>query len=207
VPRHNSDVQGRRAAIPSSEDLWRAAEVLGKGKKIAILAGRGALHATAELEQLAETLGAPIIKALLGKAAVPDDSPYTTGGIGLLGTRPSQEALEGCDTLLIVGSSFPYIEFFPKPGQARGVQIDLDPLRICLRYPVEVGLIGDSRATLRPLLGRNENRGFLEKAQEAMRNWGREMDAQTSSQDKPMAFVPRTIWLARERVKGVPDRG
>ncbi|HTG32715.1 MAG TPA: thiamine pyrophosphate-dependent enzyme [Thermoanaerobaculia bacterium] len=203
VPHHNSDVQARRAAIPSSEDLRRAAEVLGKGKKIAILAGRGALHATEELEQLAEVLGAPIIKALLGKAAVPDDSPYTTGGIGLLGTRPSQEALEECDTLLIVGSSFPYIEFFPKPGQARGVQIDLDPLRIGLRYPVEVGLIGDSRATLRellPLLGRNENRGFLEKAQEAMQDWRREMDAQTSRQDKPMK--PQVIaWELGKRLR------
>ena len=95
---------------------------------------------------VAERLGAPIVKALLGKAAVPDDSPYTTGGIGLLGTRPSQEAMEECDTLLIVGSSFPYIEFCPKPGQARGVQIELDPMRIGLRYPVEVGLVGDSRA-------------------------------------------------------------
>jgi pyruvate dehydrogenase (quinone) len=189
VPHHNSDVHSRRAALPSHGDLQRAAETLNKGKKIAILAGRGALHATAELEQLAETLGAPIIKALLGKAAVPDDSPYTTGGIGLLGTRPSQEALEECDTLLIVGSSFPYIEFFPKPGQARGVQIDLDPLRIGLRYPVEVGLIGDSQATLRellPLLRRNENRGFLEQAQKAMKEWWKEMDQQSSRQDKPM---------------------
>src|SRR5205085_9233703 len=114
-----------------------------------ILVGRGALHATEQLEQMAEVLGAPIIKALLGKAAVPDDSPYTTGGIGLLGTRPSQEALEGCDTLLMVGTSFPYIEFLPKPGQARAVQIDLDPARIGLRYPVDVGLAGDSRRTLR----------------------------------------------------------
>ena len=107
------------------------------------------MRATDELEQVAERLGAPIIKALLGKAAVPDDSPYTTGGIGLLGTRPSQEALETCDTLLMAGTSFPYIEFFPKPGQARGVQIDLDPSRIGLRYPVEVGLVGDTGACWR----------------------------------------------------------
>jgi pyruvate dehydrogenase (quinone) len=203
VPRHNSDVLGRRAAIPSSKDLRRAVEILNQGKKIAILAGRGALHATEELEQLAETLGAPIIKALLGKAAVPDDSPYTTGGIGLLGTRPSQEALEECDTLLIVGSSFPYMEFLPKPGQARGVQIDLDPLRIGLRYPVEVGLLGDSRATLRellPLLGRNENRGFLDKAQKAMKDWRQDMDAQTSRQDKPMK--PQVIaWELGKRLR------
>src|SRR5438067_6045834 len=109
-----------------------------------------------------------IIKALLGKAAVPDHSPYTTGGIGLLGTRPSQEALEACDTLLIVGSSFPYIEFYPKPGQARAIQIDDDPTRLGLRYPVEVGLVGDSRRTLQallPLLRRKDDRRFLEQAQ------------------------------------------
>ena len=205
-PHHASDAWGRRAALPSVEDLRRAAEVLNdhkKGKKIAILAGRGALHATDELEQLAETLGAPIIKALLGKAAVPDDSPYTTGGIGLLGTKPSQEALEECDTLLIAGSSFPYIEFLPKPGQARGVQIDLDPLRIGLRYPVEVGLIGDTRATLRellPLLRRNENRGFLEKAQEGMRDWWQLMEERGTRPDKPMK--PQVVaWELGKRLR------
>ncbi len=98
-----------------------------------------------QLEEIAETLGAPIVKALLGKAVVPDDSPYTTGSIGLLGTAPSQEAMEDCDTLLMVGSSFPYIEYLPKPGQAKGVQIDIDPMRIGLRYPVEVGLVGASQ--------------------------------------------------------------
>ena len=152
-------------ACPTRMDLHKAAEILNAGKKVAILAGRGALGATDELEQAAELLGAPIVKALLGKAAVPDDSPYTTGGIGLLGTKPSQEAMEDCDTLLMVGTSFPYIEFMPKPEQARGVQIDLDPKRIGLRYPVEVGLVGDSRNTLReliPLLKRKEDRSFLE---------------------------------------------
>jgi pyruvate dehydrogenase (quinone)/pyruvate oxidase len=202
-PHHESSVLGRRAALPSLDDLRKAAEILNQGKKIAILAGRGALHATDDLEQLAELLGAPIIKALLGKAAVPDDSPYTTGGIGLLGTRPSQEALEDCDTFLIVGSSFPYIEFLPKPGQARGVQIDLDPLRIGLRYPVEVGLIGDSRATLReliPLLRRNENRGFLEKAQEGMKDWWKLMEEQASRQDKPMK--PQVVaWELGKRLR------
>ena len=137
---------------PNRADLNDAAEILNAGKKVAILAGRGALNATDELEQTAELLGAPIMKALLGKAAVPDDSPYTTGGIGLLGTKPSQEAMEDCDTLLMVGTSFPYIEFMPKPDQARGVQIELDPKRIGLRYPVEVGLVGDSRNTLRELI-------------------------------------------------------
>jgi pyruvate dehydrogenase (quinone)/pyruvate oxidase len=188
-PDHTSDVFASRAALPAQEDLHRAAEVLNAGKKIAILAGRGALGATDELEQLAETLGAPIIKPLLGKAAVPDDSPYTTGGIGLLGTRPSQEAIEECDTLFMVGTSFPYIEFLPKPDKARGVQLDIDPVRIGLRYPVEVGLVGDSRRTLQallPLLKRNENRAFLEKAQKNMEEWWALMEERATRPDKPM---------------------
>ena len=126
--------------------------MLNAGSQVAILAGQGALGAMEELEQLADTLAAPIVKPLLGKAVVPDDSPYTTGGIGLLGTRPSQEALENCDTLFLIGTSFPYIEYYPKAGQARGVQIDIDPMRIGLRYPVEVGLVGDSRRSLERLL-------------------------------------------------------
>src|ERR1041385_988369 len=127
IEGHNADVFARRAGLPSDEDLQRAAKVLNEGEKVAILAGRGALHATDELIAVAEKLGAPIVKALLGKACVPDDCPYTTGGIGLLGTRPSLEAMEQCDTLLMIGTSFPYIEFLPKPGKARGVQLDLDP--------------------------------------------------------------------------------
>jgi pyruvate dehydrogenase (quinone) len=189
VPNHTSDVSARSARVPDGADLHRAAEILNAGKKVAILAGRGALGASNELEQAAERLGAPIIKALLGKAAVPDDSPYTTGGIGLLGTKPSQEAMEDCDTLLIVGSSFPYIEFMPKPGQAKGVQIELDPKRIGLRYPVEVGLVGDSANTLRellPLLRRKEDRGFLEAAQAGMKDWNEVMEKRGTRADKPM---------------------
>lgn len=147
------------------------------------------MRATDELEQVAELLGAPIIKALLGKAAVPDDSPYTTGGIGLLGTNPSQAAMENCDTLLIVGSSFPYIEFMPKPGSARGAQIDVDPERIGLRYPVEVGLVGDAKRTMQaliPLLHRHDDRSFLEQAQSGMKDWTEAMQTQTSRMDKPM---------------------
>src|SRR5947207_7473674 len=145
VPGHTSDVRARSARLPDDADLRHAAEILNHGKKVAILAGQGALDATDALEQTADKLGAPIIKALLGKAAVPDESPFTTGGIGLLGTKPAQEAIENCDTLLMVGTSFPYIEFLPKPGHARGVQIELDPRRIGLRYPVEVGLVADRR--------------------------------------------------------------
>jgi pyruvate dehydrogenase (quinone) len=189
VPHHISDVLALGARLPNRGDVQRAADILNKGKKIAILAGAGALGAGDQLEQIAEKLGAPIIKALLGKAVVPDDSPYTTGGVGLLGTKPSQEAMENCDTLLMVGTSFPYIEFLPKPGQARGVQIDIDPTRIGLRYPVEVGLVGDSReclAELLPLLKRNKNRGFLEGAQAGMRDWWRLMEERGTREDKPM---------------------
>ncbi len=189
LPHHTSDVCAQSARLPSVEDLARAAEVLNGGSKIAILAGRGALHAGEQLEQIAEKLGAPIVKALLGKAAVSDDSPYTTGGIGLLGTKPSQDALEDCDTLLIVGSSFPYIEFLPKPGNARGVQIELDPKRIGLRYPVEVGLIGDCKMALEallPLLHGNKDRSFLEKARKGMAEWNKIMQKQETRMEKPM---------------------
>jgi pyruvate dehydrogenase (quinone) len=178
-----------RAGLPQEEDLRAAAGVLNEGRKIALLVGRGALGAGDVLEQVAERLGAPIIKALLGKAVVPDDSPYTTGGIGLLGTRPSQEAVEECDTLLLVGTSFPYIEFYPQPGQARAVQIDIDPVRLGLRYPVEVGLVGDSLRTLQqllPMLEYHEDRSFLQKAQDGMRAWWELMEERGTSQDTPM---------------------
>jgi pyruvate dehydrogenase (quinone)/pyruvate oxidase len=189
VPHHTSDTHARGAHTPAAGDLARAAELLNAGTKIAILAGRGALGATDALEAVAERLAAPIVKALLGKAAVPDDSPYTTGTIGLLGTRPSQEALEACDTLLMVGTSFPYLEFLPKPGQARGVQIELDPARVGLRYPVEVGLVGDSRRTLEellPLLDGNREPDFLERAQAGMKDWWALMEQRGTRTDTPM---------------------
>jgi len=202
VPHHTSSVRAHSAQLPSEEDLLRAVEVLNAGKKVAILAGRGALKATDELEQLAEKLGAPIVKALLGKAAVPDQSPYTTGGIGLIGTKPSQDVMEECDTLLMVGTSFPYISFLPKPGQARGVQIDIDPMRIGLRYPVEVGLVGDSRRTLQALLQllqRNQERSFLEKAQAEMQDWWKLMEERGTRQDRPMK--PQVVaWQLGERL-------
>ena len=189
IPHHSSDAGARSAHLPNRDDLARAADILNRGQKVAILAGRGALDATEQLEKVAELLAAPIIKALLGKAAVPDDSPYTTGGIGLLGTKPSQEAMEDCDTILIVGSSFPYIEFMPKPGQARGVQIELDPKRIGMRYPVEVGLVGDSASTLQeliPLLQRKDDRSFLHAAQAGMKDWWELMEKRSTRADKPM---------------------
>src|SRR2546421_5109690 len=203
IAHHTSDVYARSARLPDRGDLAKAAEILNRGKKVAILAGRGALNATDELEQIAELLAGPIIKPLLGKAAVPDDSLYTTGGIGLLGTKPSQEAMEDCDTLLMVGTSFPYIEFMPKPGQAAGIQIELDPKRIGLRYPVEVGLVGDSRNTLReliPLLKRKQDRSFLETAQAGMKDWWEIMEKRATRRDKPMK--PQVVaWELGKRLR------
>ncbi len=175
--------------VPAESELQRAAEILNQGKKVAILAGRGALGAGELLEQVAELLAAPIAKPLLGKSVIPDDSPYTTGPVGLLGTAPSQEIMEDCDTLLMVGTSFPYLEFLPKPGQAKGVQIDIDPKRIALRYPVDVGLVGDSKTVLQhliPLLKRTEDRGFLKMAQAGMKDWWERMEKQATRMDKPM---------------------
>jgi pyruvate dehydrogenase (quinone) len=193
-PQHvpNRWFEGRR--IPQDGDLDQAAAALNAASKVAILAGRGALGAQSELEHCAELLGAPVIKALLGKAVLPDDHPYTTGGIGILGTRPSQEAMEQCDALLIVGSTFPYVEYYPKPGQARGVQIDRDGQRIGLRYPVEVGLVGDAAETLRMLNQRltcKQDRGFLEAAQAGMRRWREMMTESEEHAERPLK--PETV--------------
>jgi len=202
VPGHASATLARGSGLPAEEDLQYAEEILNSRTKIVILAGRGALGTADELEAVAEILGAPIIKALLGKAAVPDDSPYTTGGIGLLGTRASQEALEECDGLLLVGTSFPYIEFLPKPGQAQAVQIDIDPVRIGLRYPVKVGLVGDARKTLNallPKLQRRQDRSFLTKAQQTHRQWQKLMEEQGTRPDHPMK--PQVVaWELGKRI-------
>lgn len=137
--------------VPPEENLRKAASILNEAKRCVMLVGQGALGATDEVIEIAERLGSPIVKALLGKAVVPDDSPLTTGGLGLLGTTPSQEAMEEADALFIVGSSFPYMEYLPKPGEAKGVQIDDKPNRIGLRFPVDVGLVGDAKPTLAAL--------------------------------------------------------
>jgi pyruvate dehydrogenase (quinone) len=186
---HSSSIHAITGNVPSPADLAAASTLINDGKRIAILAGQGSLHATDELIELAELLGAPIVKPLLGKACVPDDSPYTTGGIGLLGTSPSEEVLEECDILLMVGTSYPYIEYLPKPGDCKCVQIDSNAQRIGLRTPVEVGLVGDSRTTIRlllPLLKRNENRDFLEKAQKNMKSWNQILEKEGTSPDMPM---------------------
>jgi pyruvate dehydrogenase (quinone) len=198
---HTSSVPAFSEHQPALIDLEHAADILNRGKKIAILAGQGALHATAELEEVAEVLAAPIIKALLGKAAVPDDSPYTTGGIGLLGTEPSQDAIEACDTLFIIGSSFPYIEFLPEPGSVKCVQIDLDPQRISLRHPADVGLVGDTKICLRALLPHlaPHNKAFLEKAQNGKAEWKKLMEERGTREDKPMK--PQVVgWELGQRI-------
>lgn len=203
-PNHVSEVATRNTSLPPEADLKSAAAVLNAGKKVAILAGQGALGAHDELEQTAEKLGAPVIKALLGRAVLADDSPYTTGGIGLLGTAPSSDAMEGCDTLLIAGSSFPYIEFYPKPGKARAVQIELDPARVGLRYPVEIGLAGDCRRTLQallPMLKRNTDRSFLQSAQAGMRDWWKLMEKRGTATAVPMK--PQVVaWELGKRLGG-----
>ncbi|HUO94450.1 MAG TPA: thiamine pyrophosphate-dependent enzyme [Rhizomicrobium sp.] len=189
VAHHVSMAGSHQHIAPSAGQLSLAAEILNGAKKPAILAGQGALHASQQLSAVAERLGAPVVKALLGKGALPDDSPYSTGGIGLLGTKPSQEAMAECDALLIVGSSFPYIEYYPKPGKARVVQIDHDPKRIGLRCPVECPLVGDAGRVLDSLLAQltmREDRSFLEQAQKGMKAWNELMVERGTREDKPM---------------------
>jgi pyruvate dehydrogenase (quinone) len=171
---HSSPGYTRPRVLPADEDLDRAAQVLNAGSKVAMLIGQGALHAGDEVEAVADTLGAGVAKALLGKAALPDDLPYVTGSIGLLGTKPSWDLMMECDTLLMVGSSFPYSEFLPEEGQARGVQIDLDGKMLGIRYPMEVNLVGDSAETLRallPRLERKQDRSWREKIEREVAEW------------------------------------
>jgi pyruvate dehydrogenase (quinone) len=174
---------------PSLEHLRSAAEVLSAGNAVAVLVGQGALGARAEVTRLAELLGAPVAKALLGKAVLADDSPYTTGGIGHLGTVPSQFIMRECDTLLILGSTMPWVDAYPPQGKARAVQVDLKGAHIGLRYPVEVGLVGDVKATLTallPLLKPQQNRSFLQAAQSRMREWDSLLDRVAQTRRTPL---------------------
>ncbi|MBV9669829.1 MAG: pyruvate oxidase, partial [Acidobacteriales bacterium] len=189
IPGHSAALWEPSYPRPSRGALQQAAEIINRGKKCAILVGAGALRARAEVEQLADTIAAPVAKALLGKAVLPDHSPFTTGGIGLLGTAPSQDAMEECDTLIMIGTSFPYIEFLPKPGKAKCVQIDIESTRIGLRYNVDVGLVGDAATTLQeliPLLERKADRSFLETAQKRMESWNELMQTRGTYPEKPM---------------------
>jgi pyruvate dehydrogenase (quinone) len=180
---------------PPADQLRAAADVLNSGRRVAILVGQGALNARAEVTEVADRLGAPVAKALLGKAVLADDSPFTTGGIGHLGTAPSSWAMKNCDAVFIVGSTMPWFEYYPKPGQARGVQIDMKPDRIGLRYPVEIGLVGDAKATLGaliPLLQHQSDRSFLEEAQSRMASWNRllgQIEATSRSPLRPQMVI------------------
>jgi pyruvate dehydrogenase (quinone) len=191
--------------VPKDAELDRAAEVLNAGERVAMLVGQGALHASAEVEQAAEVLGAGVAKALLGKAVLPDDLPYVTGSIGLLGTKPSWTLMQECDTLLMVGSSFPYSEFLPEEGDARGVQIDVDGKMIGIRYPMEVNLIGDSAETLKALLPRLErksDRSWREKIESEIEEWWRLIDDRAGMSGDPIN--PQLVF--HELSKRLPDR-
>ncbi len=175
--------------IPRKEDLQRAADLLNEGKKVAMLIGAGAKHAAAEVTEVADLLGCGVAKALLGKTVLPDTLPFVTGGIGLLGTKPSSDMMNECDTLLMVGTSFPYAEFLPKEGQARAVQIDIDGRMISLRYPVELGLIGDSKESLRaliPLLKRKTDRSWREKIESNIRDWWKTLEGRVKQSANPI---------------------
>jgi pyruvate dehydrogenase (quinone) len=175
--------------VPRRSDLERAATVLNEANKITMLVGVGALHARDTVLAVADKLGSPIVKTLPGKAAVPDDHPLTTGGLGLLGTRPSEEVIDGCDALFMVGTNFPYTSYLPEPGSVRCVQIDSDPVRVGDRMPTDVPLVGDARATLDallPLLERKSDRAFLERAQEDMKEWRADLGALEDPEREPI---------------------
>jgi len=221
VPGHTSDTfVAAGDALPDRHTLEKAAEIINSGNKIVILVGQGALNASQEVIRMSERIRATIVKALLGKAVVPDSHPNSIGGIGMLGTEPAMDAMSEADTLLMIGTSFPYIEYLPKPGQARGVQIDIKAERIGLRYPVEVGLVGDSKKVLSALLpllrdrtakGSSNNsirheqyrqeeeeeqeqqQEFLRSKQQSMREWNRLLDSQINQVDKKKQIKPQAI--------------
>lgn len=203
---HGSIVSGigsmARAGVPPGAALQEAADILNAGKKVAILAGAGAHGAADELVEVAQLLGAGIAKALLGKMVVPDELPFVTGSIGIIGTRASFDMMNECDTLLMVGSSFPYSEFLPEEGQARGVQIDIDGKMLSLRYPMESNLIGDARASLQaliPLLQRKEDRGWQERIEENVRkSW--QLLEKKAMQDTPELNPQRAFWELSQRL-------
>ena len=195
APQHSfkemlsSDAYSEPAVVPHGDDLRRAAEVLNAGSKVAILVGQGARRARSEVLEVADVLGAGVAKALLGKDVLPDDDPVVTGAIGLLGTRPSYELMMGCDTLLMIGSSFPYSQFLPEFGAARGVQIDIDASLIGMRYPMEVNLVGDARETLRqllPLLERKADRSWQDGIRQGVQRWWEVEDGRARLEADPV---------------------
>ena len=192
----------RPSIMPQQRDLQRAADALNAGDKVAMLVGQGALHATDEIIEVAEILGAGVAKAILGKAAVPDDLPFVTGAIGLLGTRPSYDMMNDCDTLLMVGSNFPYSEYLPKEGQARGVQIDIDGGMLSIRYPMEVPLVGDSKETLRalaPLLKRKASRAWRDGIEKSVADWWNVLESRAATSADPLNPA-RVFWELSPRL-------
>jgi pyruvate dehydrogenase (quinone) len=198
IAGHTSDAFTSITSLPDRKLIQQAAEIINSGNKVVILVGQGALNAGDEVSEVATKIGAPVAKALLGKAVIPDNHPNSVGGIGLLGTEPTVDAMNEADTLLMIGTSFPYIDYLPKPGQARGIQIDIKPEKIGLRYPVEVGLVGDSKRillALLPLLRNKEieegkSQGFLKSKQQAMKKWNdvlhQQSNSNTKNKDRPI---------------------
>ncbi|HTT59938.1 MAG TPA: thiamine pyrophosphate-requiring protein [Acidimicrobiales bacterium] len=188
--------------IPAARDLQRAAEILNEGQRVAMLVGAGALHASEEVMAVADTLGAGVAKALLGKAVVPDDVGYCTGSIGLLGTKPSWDMMQKADTLLMVGSSFPYSEFLPSSGQARGIQIDLSPRMLSIRYPMDLALVGDAKSTLvelLPLLDRKSDRSWQEAIARGVEKWWNDMDDLAQPGDLDGRIKPQGLFASLSR--------
>jgi pyruvate dehydrogenase (quinone) len=192
----------RPIIVPTEADLRRAADVLNAGDKVAMLVGAGAADAAGEVVEVAERLGAGVAKALLGKSVLPDDLPFVTGSIGLLGTRPSSDLMNGCDTLLIVGSGFPWSEFLPETGAARAVQIDIDPAMLSLRYPCEVNLHGSAAETLRlllPMLESKKDRGWRKKIEGWMGDWWETLEARAKTKAHPVN-PQRVVWEMSPRL-------
>jgi pyruvate dehydrogenase (quinone) len=192
----------RPVVTPPGDELRRAAEVLNAGEKVAMLVGAGAIGAADEVVAIAETLGAGVAKALLGKSVLPDDLPFVTGCIGLLGTRPSSDLMTACDTLLMVGTGFPWSEFLPKTGAARAVQIDIDPAMLSLRYPCEVNLHGDAAETLRlllPMLIQKSDRSWRETIEGSMRDWWQTLEARAFTNAHPVN-PQRVVWEMSPRL-------
>jgi pyruvate dehydrogenase (quinone) len=186
----------RPTIVPADNDLRRAADVLNTGEKVAMLIGAGAIHAADEVIEAAERLGAGVAKALLGKSILPDDLPFVTGCIGLLGTRPSSDMMNECDTLLIVGSGFPWSEFLPKDGAARAVQIDIDPAMLSLRYPCEVNLHGSAAETLRlllPMLERKTDRAWRDRIEQSLKDWWETLADRAKTRAHPVN-PQRVVW-------------
>jgi pyruvate dehydrogenase (quinone) len=188
--------------VPYDADLERAADILNSGQRVAMLVGAGALRATDEVIEIADTLGAGVAKALLGKAVLPDDYPFVTGPIGLLGSKPSWDMMQSCDTLLMVGSSFPYSEFLPEPGAARGIQIDIDSRMLSIRYPMEVNLVGDTRETLRallPLLRRKTDRSWRAEIEQNVAEWWQTLEGRAMIDADPIN-PQRVFWELSSRL-------